>query len=96
MLLIDSAARLIEIRDNSNSGALGPASNRVCRLPRARAPLKRDGAWLPGSVIAVISEPCIRLGVRFVVSRGLRPFGAEWSMAAWICERSNKGAIDSS
>ena len=36
MLLIDSAARLIEIRDNSYPGALDPTWANACRLQRVR------------------------------------------------------------
>ncbi len=38
ILPIDSAARLIEIRNSSNQGALNPARARACHLPRARLP----------------------------------------------------------
>jgi hypothetical protein len=40
----------LSIRDSSNTGALDPAWDRVCRLPRARALLGQDAAWLPGFV----------------------------------------------
>ena len=38
MLLIDSAARLIEIRDSSNFRALNPAWDSGCRFQLARPP----------------------------------------------------------
>ena len=38
MLLINSAARLIEIRDSSNFRALDPAWDRGCRFQLARPP----------------------------------------------------------
>jgi len=42
------------IRDNSNQGAMDPAWGSVFCLPRARAPLGLDVAWLHGFVMAVI------------------------------------------
>ena len=56
------------IRDSSNLGALIPAWGNVCYLPRARAPLGRDAAWLRGFVIAVIREPYLRGYAMSVVS----------------------------
>ena len=38
ILPIDSEARLIEIRNSSNQGALNPAWARACHFPRARLP----------------------------------------------------------
>ena len=40
----------------SDPGALVPARAIACRLPRARAPMGRDGAWLHGSALAVVGE----------------------------------------
>ena len=59
------------IRDKGNPRALDPAWDRVCHLPRARAPVGRGGAWLRGFVLAVIREPWFRLGVMTFVTRGL-------------------------
>jgi hypothetical protein len=53
----------------------------------ARTPVWQGGALLHGSVIAVIREPWIRLGLVPVVSRGLAPCGAGSGVVAWILDQ---------
>jgi hypothetical protein len=59
------------IRAGNDQGALGPARGNVCYFPRARTPVRRDAAWLPGFVMAVIREPWVRPGIVSVVSSEL-------------------------
>ena len=73
------------IRDKGNPGALDPAWDRVCHLPRARAPVGRDAAWFhgirygsdPGALVPTWSNVCH-------IPRARAPVGGGCDVVAWI------------